>query len=140
MRPISLVNSSDSGDRTPGRAGDAMDRRLGSTVGIVCGDECVELGVDSLDGGDGDLYALLRGASLYWASPDMRVGYMEPDFNDGMAEDDAADEGVSLAGGPRCMPFVSLGSTGSGRLVPESGWGVPGTVFSGTMGRICLLK
>ena len=84
IRPISLVRSSDSVVRTT----EAMDRIPGRTVGWAIGEEWVELGVDSRDGGEGDLYILFNGGSLYWISPDVRKGYKEPGF-----EKDVADTG-----------------------------------------------
>lgn len=72
-----------------------MERIPGSVVGCGGGDgECVVDGVDTLDSGDGERY--LSGGSLNSASPDVRSGYNEPDFDD----DEDANAGVSLAGGP----------------------------------------
>lgn len=77
----------------------------------------------------------VSGASLYWASPDVRRGYREPFFFPGEDGVDVAaeeeDEEVSFAGGPRCTSCKSLGSTGLGLEAV-------GTDFSGTIGRIAL--
>ena len=123
MREISLVKSSESAERTLF----AIDRRLGRTVFWATGDDSDELGVASLDGGEGDRYDRCIGGSLYCASPSVRSGYnvLDEDEDEGVR-----DEGVSFAGGPRYMGGVSFGSTGTGR-----DW-LPGTDFNCTIVRI----
>jgi len=115
MRPISLVKSSDS----VGRPTEAIDRIPGRTVDWAIGEECVELGVDSRDGGEGDLYILPKGGSLYWISPDVRRGYKEEGF-----ERDVVNTGV------RWSESGNLASRVWGRAR-----GAPGSVLSGIIGR-----
>jgi len=89
-----------------------IDRRLGRTVVLQIGEDSDELGVASLEGGEEDRYVRCIGGSLYWESPAVKSGYNEVLDDD----EEATDDGVSLAGGPWYVGGVSLGSTGSGRL------------------------
>jgi len=133
---ISRANSSDSDDRFVGTGGDAIDieRMLGRTVGGGTGEDRDELGVDSLDGGEGEgeRYIGFSGGSLNSLSPEVSRGY-----NDEGPED--MPPAVNLAGGPQYALMDNLGSTGLGRLVGMVvGW-VPGAVLRGTMVRIDLV-
>jgi len=121
----------------------AIDRKLGRTVLQHIGDEIGELSLDIDESpstverdetGDGDRYARLSGASLYLVSPDVRSGYSEPAF-----VDEEMLEDVSLAGGPRCIIFVNLGSTGSGGLnIFVQRGSFPGAVLSWRISRMDL--
>lgn len=127
IRPISLVMSSESGER-PAEGDMEMEWMPGRTFVCMRGDEWFELGVDSRDSeeGDDDLYILLRGGNLNWMSPDVKRGYSEP----GLDEDDAVDaEG-------RCSASGNFGSTGGGGRAGNRD--APGTDLSGIIARIDL--
>lgn len=126
MRPILCVRASESGESGP----PAIDEMPGSVVGWARGDECAELlGLDSRDGdgGEGDLYILLRGGSLNWMSPVTSDGYKEPGLDNGVVEEAAL----------RWSARGSLGSTGRGCSGRCDG-PAEGRDLSGIMGRMDL--
>jgi len=104
---------------------------LGRTVARGTGDDRVELGVDSLEGGEGERYMGFNGGSLNCMSPDVSRGYKDEGAGDTV-------DGVSLAGGPRCTLVDNLGSTGAGRVVGMAGC-TPEAALRGTMVRLDLL-
>lgn len=123
MRPLLCVSSSKSGESGP----PAMDEMPGRVVGRARGDECAELlEVEESrdgDGGNGDLYTLFRGGSLYWMSPVTSEGYKEPGLVSGVVDD----------AGLRWSARGSLGSTGKGCDGPAEG-----RDLRGIMGRMDL--
>ncbi|KAJ2988809.1 hypothetical protein NUW54_g8997 [Trametes sanguinea] len=99
--------------------GDGL-RRYGEGAGDVVEERDSVRPMDGGDGdGDGERNRAPRGGSLSRSSPDVRSGYSGL-LCDGAIEedatDDAAEDAVRRAGGPRCTPPApSFGSTGAGR-------------------------
>jgi hypothetical protein len=106
-----------------------MEAMPGKTVGWMRGDESRELlEVEAWDGdgGEGDLYILFNGGSLYWMSPVTSDGYNEHGL------DRAVIDAVL-----RWSASGSLSSTGGGRSGRCDG-PADGTDLRGTMGRMDL--